>query len=103
MTPQTKTFGRQNSSAILETKINTGISDGTACSRLFSSILLVDVQTTLAGYKSTLSLFNAKKIIHPIVLLYSLSLEKKNTLFKMKPDNLNASFNNYYLVLITNQ
>lgn len=61
MTPQTKTLGRENSSAILETKINIGITDGTACSRLFSSILLVDVQTTLARYKSSLSLFKATK------------------------------------------
>lgn len=61
MTPQTKTLKRENSSAILETKINIGITDGTACSRLFSSILLVDVKTTLARYESSLSLFNTKK------------------------------------------
>lgn len=103
MTPQTKTLERENSSAILETKINIGITDGTACSRLFSSILLVDVQTTLARYKSSLSLFNTKKKIYLIVLLYCLSLKNENTLFRIKPDYLNASLNNLPLVLITNQ
>lgn len=61
MTLQTKTLPGKKSSAILETKINIGINDGTVCSRLFSSILLVDIQTTLARYKSSLSLTPKEK------------------------------------------